>query len=168
MTVNPVAGEYYNIGRICTCEVGDALNTLIMDEASRKHKNIFYYGKLSHRDTLKLEGGCDLMTAIYDPVTGNHIYAAPNKFYESLMLGKPVIMVKGTGMAEILEKEDIGVLIDYSEESFAKGVSTLIHRRKDWENMSRFMKNMYEKDFSWSEMEKRLLHLYDRITFENI
>ena len=29
VTVNPVAGEYYNIGGSYTCEVGDTLNTLI-------------------------------------------------------------------------------------------------------------------------------------------
>ena len=29
VTVNPVAGEYYNIGGTYTCEVGDTLNTLI-------------------------------------------------------------------------------------------------------------------------------------------
>lgn len=29
VTVNPIAGEYYNIGGIYTCEVGDTLNTLI-------------------------------------------------------------------------------------------------------------------------------------------
>lgn len=29
VTINPVAGEYYNIGGSYTCEVGDTLNTLI-------------------------------------------------------------------------------------------------------------------------------------------
>lgn len=29
VTVNPIAGEYYNIGGSYTCEVGDTLNTLI-------------------------------------------------------------------------------------------------------------------------------------------
>lgn len=29
VTVNPIAGEYYNIGGAYTCEVGDTLNTLI-------------------------------------------------------------------------------------------------------------------------------------------
>ncbi|MCI9584789.1 MAG: GDP-mannose 4,6 dehydratase, partial [Clostridium sp.] len=29
VTVNPAAGEYYNIGGTYTCEVGDTLNTLL-------------------------------------------------------------------------------------------------------------------------------------------
>ena len=29
VTINPIAGEYYNIGGSYTCEVGDTLNTLI-------------------------------------------------------------------------------------------------------------------------------------------
>lgn len=35
VTVNPIAGEYYNIGGTYTCEVGDTLNTLISYSTKR-------------------------------------------------------------------------------------------------------------------------------------
>ena len=66
---------------------------------SQRFANIKYYGKLTYSQTLSLEKQCDIMLAIYDPNIDNHKYAAPNKFYESLLLGKPVIMVKKTGMS---------------------------------------------------------------------
>lgn len=55
------------------------------------------------------------MTAIYDPKVPNHRYAAPNKFYEALMLGKPIVMAKNTGFDEIIEENNIGCLIEYSK-----------------------------------------------------
>ena len=136
-----------------------------MRNAARQHSNIKFYGKLQYEETLRLENSCDLMTAIYDPSIGNHKYAAPNKFYEALFLGKPLIMVKETGMSDIVKSEDIGVLIEYSSEGFRDGVKSLINRRDEWEKMSDKMKKIYLEKYSWNEMEKRLQELYLR--FDN-
>jgi glycosyltransferase involved in cell wall biosynthesis len=134
------------------------------ERMSAQDANIFYYGKLSYRDTLSLESACDIMTAIYDPVVPNHVYAAPNKFYEALMLGKPLIMVKGTGMSEVLEAYDIGELIDFDKVSFSQGVRRIIDRRADWGAMSRLSKQLYADQYSWDEMERRLLDVYSELT----
>ena len=69
-----------------------------------KYENIFYYSKLPYYDTLRLEEQMDIITAIYDPSVSNNQYAAPNKLYEGLMLGKPLLMVHNTGMDKIVEK----------------------------------------------------------------
>lgn len=130
---------------------------------SKSNDNIIYHGKLTYQKTLELENTCDIMTAIYDPCISNHIYAAPNKFYEGLMLGKPLIMVKGTGMSNFIQKEDIGELIDFNEESFSAGVRNLINRQAEWEKMGEREKKLYKERFSWAEMEYRLLNLYENI-----
>lgn len=129
-------------------------------EVSRKHDNVKFYGRLSYGETLALENRCDIMLAVYDPAIDNHKFAAPNKFYESLMLGKPVIMVKGTGMSEEVAKHDIGVLIDYSEKGFESGVCELIARKEEWPRMSAAMKLLYEERYHWKVMEARITELY--------
>lgn len=128
---------------------------------SKRYNNIHYLGKLSYGEALSLERQCDLMTAIYDPQIENHKFAAPNKFYESLMLGKPIIMVRGTGMAKEVENNDIGVLIDYSEESFADGLKNLIERKSEWNEMGEKMKKLYEEKYNWSIMKRRLTDAYN-------
>lgn len=132
-------------------------------EISNKYENIIFYGKISYEKTLELENQCDIITAIYDPEKRNHYYAAPNKFYEALMLGKPLIMVKGTGMSEIVENNNIGEIIDFNKESLKKGIEKLVERRNEWEEISKKMKKIYEEDFSWKEMEKRLINLYEEL-----
>ena len=103
------------------------------------------------------------MLAIYDPRISNHRFAAPNKFYESLMLGKPVIMVKGTGMSSIVEENDIGAVIDYSEDSFQDGLNRICERKEEWESMGEVMRSIYNNNFDWRIMEARLLKLYNEI-----
>ena len=125
--------------------------------------NIFFYGKLSYQDTLALEKQADIMTALYDPSIGNHYYAAPNKFYEALFLGKPLIMVKNTGMSQIVEKNKIGVLIDYNRESLCEGIFKLISKKEQWKVISAKMKSIYRTEYSWEKMEQRLLSFYSKI-----
>ena len=104
-----------------------------------------------------------MLTAIYDPSVRNHLYAAPNKFYEALMLGKPVIMVKKTGMSEIVERNSIGVTIDFSKEGFYKGITELANKRNEWTLMAEKMKKLYSGEYSWEEMECRLISAYKEL-----
>ena len=135
------------------------LETFFKDK-SRTFDNIFYYGRLTYDHTLSLENECDIMLAIYDPKVDNHRFAAPNKFYESLMLGKPVIMVRGTGMSEVVEENAIGELIAYSKEGFIDGVNRLIARKDEWHSIGSRMKEIYRNQYCWDEMERRLIRIY--------
>lgn len=131
-----------------------------------KYDNVVFYGKLPYKNTLELENECDIMTAIYDPTIGNHKFAAPNKFYEALFLGKPLMMVKATGMSQVIQREKIGVLIDYSENGFLKGLDQLISIKDEWGKIGQREKELYNELYSWKIMEGRLIELYDSILKE--
>lgn len=133
---------------------------------SKRHENIFYYGKIPYHKTLELENSCDIMTAIYDPAFKPHYYAAPNKFYESIMLGKPVIMVKNTGMSNVVAEHNIGEVIDYNKQSLKKAIRTLISRKSEWGTISQRARDIYEEYYSWSEMENRLIEFYENLNAE--
>lgn len=130
---------------------------------SKDHNNIKYYGKLVYKDTLNLENNCDVLCAIYDPSVPNHYYAAPNKFYEALMLGKPLIMAKNTGMDEIVFTNKIGVVIDYNKQSLEEGINKLIEQKSEWKDMGRRARKLYEECYSWKIMEERLINLYQKL-----
>lgn len=132
-------------------------------EASKENNNIIFYGKLPYEKTLELENSCDIMTAIYNPKVSNHYYAAPNKFYEALMLGKPLIMVKNTGMSDIVEQNRIGEVIDFNIESLETAILKLVKRKNEWPEISYRMKELYNDEYSWAKMEERLVGLYKNL-----
>lgn len=138
------------------------------EDMAERCDNIYYYGCLTYEQTLSLENECDIMLAIYDPTIENHRYAAPNKFYESLMLGKPVMMVRETGMSQIVEDNGIGVLIDYSKEGFCTGINRLVELRDEWDLMGRKMKALYRQQYCWDEMERRLIQIYAQLQKKDI
>ncbi len=131
---------------------------------SQKNHRIHYYGKLPYSEVLKLESQCDVMTVLYDPKIPNHNYAAPNKLYEALMLGKPFVMCKNTGWDEVVENEQVGVLIECSKSGLAKGLDALYNNKNSWKAMEERGRRLYEHEYSWSVMEKRLSDLYDEIS----
>lgn len=130
---------------------------------SEESDSIIYYGKLSYEQAIDLEKQCDIMTAIYDPKVNNHKYAAPNKFYEALFLGKPIIVVKGTSIDEIVYKDDLGEVIEFNPEAFNLALTQLINRKHDWPEISRKSKHLYSYLYSWEEMEKRLFRMYKEL-----
>ena len=131
--------------------------------AAAECDRIRYYGPLPYAKTLALESCCDVMTAIYNPERRNHQFAAPNKFYESLMQGKPIIMAKNTGFDEIIGENRIGCVIDYSEDGLRKGMEYLISQKDQWGEMGRRSRALYDQRYDWKIMEARLLKLYQEL-----
>ena len=133
------------------------------EQKAKNSKNIYYYGRIPYNETIKLETESDVMCAIYDPSVANHKYAAPNKFYEALALGKPLIMVKNTGMASVVEQYGIGELIEYSLSSLNAALDRLQERKDEFTDISIKARELYEKLYSWNEMEKRISVMYKKI-----
>ena len=135
-------------------------------QQAQQCSRIVFYGKLQYAQTLALERACDIMTALYDPCIINHRYAAPNKLYESLMQGKPVIMAKNTGFDQVILENEIGILIDYTPEGLKQGLEELLSKKSDWPAMSQRMKKLYGGVYGWPEMECRLLEIYEDVLGE--
>lgn len=54
--------------------------------------NVTFHGKKTHYEAMNFMKGCDIYLALYDPTNPNHSYAAPNKMFEGLQLGKPILI----------------------------------------------------------------------------
>lgn len=133
------------------------LESLVQSFAS-KYPNIYFYGKIPYEQTLELEAQCDVMTALYAPENRNHFFAAPNKFYESLMLQKPVIMIKNTGMSEIVESNNIGEVIEFSQSNLSQAIYKAYEGDSKQKQQKRLQ--LYMERYGWEIMGDKLTQLY--------
>lgn len=129
-------------------------------ELSRQCSNVFYYGKMKYEDTLCLEIDCDILFATYSPIIENHKYSAPNKLYETMALGKTIIVCKGTGIDKIVEEEKIGYSISYDAKEFIESIEKLKGNEQLRKQFNDNAHKIYCKKYSWKQMEKRLLEEY--------
>ena len=81
-------------------------------ERLSKQENIHYYGKVSYKEGLQIMYNSDIIYAMYCKSNHNHLYAAPNKFYEAMLLSKPIISTRGTLVGNKIAKMDIGYIIE--------------------------------------------------------
>lgn len=147
--------------RFCLEIAGTGVLKSQVQAATRRCNRITYLGEIPYNQVLKLEQKADLLTALYDPVLPNHRYASPNKFFEAMALGKPVIMIENSGMASLLKKYQVGIVItEPSQLKLAEGLDELVKQRDVWDIQGQRMRSVYKKKFSWEIMEQRLMNLY--------
>ncbi|NOU95108.1 glycosyltransferase [Paenibacillus sp. LMG 31456] len=128
--------------------------------------NIFYYGRIPYEKVIEIERKCDILFAIYDPDVPNHKYSSPNKLYEAMMLGKPIIVAKGTGIDETVQNFEIGKAIDYNGESFEQAITEMFEERDNWRCMKHRTQILYNKHYAWEIMNTRLEELYRLISVD--
>lgn len=137
------------------------LEPFVLDMAKR-YDNIKYYGKISYDQTLELEKTANVLTALYK-YNEAHKYAAPNKFYEALMLGKPLIMAKNTGVDNVVSDNKIGIVIGRDVDSLEDALEKIMAEKSHWPKISSKMIALFREKYSWNIMEKRLFKLYESI-----
>lgn len=129
-------------------------------ELSKIHDNIYFYGKMAYQDVLALEKECDIMLALYDPAVPNHAYAAPNKFYEALALGKPLVMFYNTGMDSIIKENNVGAVCEPTEKGLEGAFQALVAQKSEWLDMGKKMQKLFKDNYSWNIMDERLKGIY--------
>jgi hypothetical protein len=107
-----------------------ALGSLFKTTAE-KNSNIHFYGPMKHSDGLALMKGCDAILGLYYLSVENHRYAAPNKYYEHLLLGRPIITSKGTPPGSKVEEFRTGIAIDDGAAALSEAVNWLDQNRTE-------------------------------------
>lgn len=125
--------------------------------------NIVVSGVLPYTQTLVLEVAADVIPAVFDPQVPNHRYASPNKLFEAMLLGKPLVCALHTGMDEIVTQADCGIVIPYGNtEELARALHALTDAALR-ERLGRNGQRCFAESYSWAVMSARLLALYREI-----
>ena len=155
-------------GLLQLCEASKDIDDLelvvagrVMDRKTLDKINQFshtkYVGQLKYDAALKLQASADLIPALYDPTVALYRVASPNKIFEAMMLGIPVI----TNLVDIIEETKCGVKVNYHD---VKGITQTILYIKEHPKVRLKLglngKRAFELKFNWSQMENKLLKLY--------
>lgn len=132
-------------------------------ELSSRNSKIKFFGKVDYDKSLSINSNSDVMVAVYDPKIPNHKFSAPNKLYESLMLGKPIIVCKDTGIDSIVEENKIGFSIYYNHESLKDAFIRLEQLDYKSEVFILKLQEIYKVKYSWQLMSQRLNTLYENL-----
>ncbi len=132
-----------------------------------KSRNMEFLGKvLPYEKTIEIESKSDALFALYDPCILNHRYSSPNKLFEAMMLGKPIIVSKNTGMDEVVERYNVGIVVEYNNKQQLRcAILKLIDMKKKGDNsFGENGRKAYVAHFSPSVLKRNLIDFYSQIT----
>ncbi|MCK5547884.1 MAG: glycosyltransferase family 4 protein [Thermoplasmata archaeon] len=132
----------------------------VMSKA-KASENVHFIGRVRYDDALAYNSAADVLVAMYDPKNVNNRMGAPNKLFEAMMAGKPVLVSRDTYAATIAEEENCGIPVRYG--SKGETLEALEKLRSDkglYESLCRNSLEAAKKRYNWNVMEGRLLKLY--------
>lgn len=134
----------------------------LVKKYERRYKNIKFLGKVDYKTVLEKTAFAKAVIAFYDPLIPNNRFASPNKLFEALALGKPLITNKGTNLAKFVQKHKVGFAIGLRDFSAILEVVNSLSDRRLRAIKDRCF-SLYSKKYNWDIMKKRLLDIYSEL-----
>lgn len=111
-----------------------------------------YYGRLGSAEALALTQDCDLVFAAYDPAYTINRLACPNKLYDAMALGKPIIVNEELAIAARITTARIGLTFHYQDENSLHAVLDQMTQQPELlGDMGTRTHMLYRREGTWRE-----------------
>lgn len=127
-------------------------------------KHVEQLGQISRGQvkTLLAQSTAGIVTFLQAP---NHVQAQPNKLFEYMSAGLPVIASNFPLWKEIIEGNECGLCVDPEEPvEIAHAIQYLVANPGEAERMGRNGRQAVERTYNWNSEKEKLLHLYHELT----
>lgn len=123
--------------------------------------NVQYRGLLQPKDALALEASADVMIALYDPRLIWYTLMLPNKVFEAMMCGIPLV----TNIAgDIVNEVGSGIIVEYDNiEEIKRAVTTLRDNFALRHRLGVNGRKAYLEEYNWLMMEEELFKVYSTL-----
>jgi glycosyltransferase involved in cell wall biosynthesis len=116
---------------------------------------VYFYGMVQHDELINYTAAADIGLALIENISMSYYYALPNKLFEYIMAGLPVISCSLPQMKKIVEDYKVGICVDAeSEDDITKAIEDMI---KDKTPLKQYRQNCFDaaKELNWQkEFEK--------------
>lgn len=122
-----------------------------------------FFGWKSREHITKLLGLSRVGLLLFHPVK-NHLHSVPNKIFEYMLAGIPVIASHFQLWKSIIEKHKCGILVDpLNPQEIAQAIEWILTHPEESEAMGKRGKEAVEKHYRWETEEKKLITLYEKL-----
>jgi len=156
--------------RVCLRIVGDVfgeerewLKREIEDK--KLHDTIKITGWLPYEKVSEAINDCHAGLILFRDCIENRLAGPPNKLFNYMTAGLPVLSVDFPEMRQIIVEEECGMLIyDQSVKSIIDTIEALLTNPENLSKMSKNGQKAVRERYSWEVMERKLLLSYERLS----
>jgi len=143
---------------------GKDMDEDVLEYGRVKLNDFQYLGFISHEEVIHRSMQADILFVFYNPNLANYRYSTPNKLFEAMMCGKPIIISDGIAASKIVTRENCGIVVPYGDvDAIKEAVLRLINDPALREELGRNGRRAYETSYSWEIMESRLINAYKEL-----
>ncbi len=134
-----------------------------LKEKCSKVDNVEFIGKIPMDEVIPMTKKSNVVVCMFDPNDKNSKVGLPNKVFESMVAGRPIIASKEVYLGKFVEKENIGLSVPFDKKSLSKAIITLRDNPHLCDKLGRNALNAAIDQYNWDVQERKLLQLYERV-----
>ncbi len=144
-------------------EVQSVLAALIVSEGVAERVRVL--PPVPYAELLQWTAGADMGLALFRPdYSFNVRWCLPNKLFEYLMAGLPVLASSLDVVREVLEKEGVGRIVeDMTPVGIAAAMNELLADEEGLRQMHQRALALVRRSLCWEQEQRQLLELYARV-----
>lgn len=126
-------------------------------------KKVRDLGQINRKEVARVLGKCQAGLVLYYPHP-NHINAQPNKMFEYMSAGLPVIASHFPLWRDIIEKNHCGLCCDpLNPDEIARCIQWIIEHKEEAHCMGRNGRRAVEEKYNWDAQSKIFLNEYEKL-----
>ncbi len=126
--------------------------------------NALFIGEVPNEEVPLQTKACDAVFMMINPKEGSHKIAMPNKLFEAMAAGKPIIASTDTIYGEVVKKEECGIVIPYGNiEALRKAITELAADTELRNRLGKNANNAAKREYNWDKQGEKLLAVYNKL-----
>lgn len=129
-----------------------------------KHPQVTNLGETTPQGSMEIAAAATAMFAHYKPFVENHIYAAPNKLFDAMMVGIPLLINSECLVSNFAAESGFGIPTKFgSSEELELAVRSVYNPNQRLIEGCKHAQAIFEAEYSWQSMEKRFVTFFDEL-----
>jgi glycosyltransferase involved in cell wall biosynthesis len=143
-------------------EIENRLRKIVQDEGL--NYRVSFQNYIPTSELISTSAQADIGAVLFEPSSINYKFALPNKFFEYIMAGLPILASDIVTLRYYIMKYDIGVTVNPCDiEAIANSITKM---KSDKQQFQKWKMNTLRaaKDLNWENEESKLIDIYQRIS----
>lgn len=124
---------------------------------------VYFLPAVSHRDLLPYCASADVGLIPYQAVDLNNYYSSPNKLFDYIQAGLPIVASDFPFLRKVIATDDLGVVADLSTpESYARAINQVLTLPDSGEQIKANMRRVASR-YTWQSQVRALVVAYEAL-----